>query len=192
MSNQVKPAMGKSETLQLPRLCSLLSRLVYWVTTVAMAISAAGVLVALVLISYAVIARYVMGQPSVWIDDVVTFILVGIVMFGTATALREGRHLGVDLFTEHLGGRHRRWAQVWSMLAVLVVALYLVVDGWQTAMFSKMIGMTTLGYVQIPLFWLQLLIPLGGGMLVLVCLESLLRLALGGEAFVESRQEEGR
>lgn len=192
MSNHVRPAIGKPELMQPPLVCSLLSRLVYWVTTVAMAISAAGVLVALALISYAVVARYVLGQPSIWINDVVTFILVGIVMFGTASALREGRHLGVDLFTDRLQGSHRRWAQAWSMLTVLVVSIYLVIDGWQTAMFSKMLGMTTLGYVEIPLFWLQLLVPLGGGMLVLVCLESLLHLAYGGNAYVESHQEEER
>lgn len=190
MNNHARPAIGKTETIRPPLVCSLLSGLVYWITTVAMAISAAGVLVALVLISYAVVMRYVLGQPSIWIDDMVTFILVGIVMFGTASALREGRHLGVDLFTERLKGRHQRWAQVWSMLTVLVVSLYLVIDGWQTAMFSKMIGMTTLGYVEIPIFWLQLMIPLGGAMLVLVCLDSLLRLAFGGNAYVEPRQEE--
>jgi TRAP-type C4-dicarboxylate transport system permease small subunit len=181
--------MGEAEVFQPPMVSKLLSRLVYWVTTVAMAISAAGVLVALALISYAVLARYVLGQPSIWINDVVTFILVGIVMFGTAAALREGRHLGVDLFTERLHGRYQRWSQAWSMLAVLLVSLYLIVDGWQTAMFSKMLGMTTLGFVEIPLFWLQLLIPLGGLMLLLVCLDSLLRLFCGGDAFVDSCQE---
>ena len=70
------------------------------------------------------------------------------------------------------------------MVAVLVVALFLIIDGWQTAMFSKMLGMTTIGYVQVPLYLLQLMIPFGGVMLAMVALESLLRLAGGGQAFV--------
>lgn len=190
MNNYTKSPMGKADVFHPPLVCRLLSQLVYWMVTIAMSISAASVLVALALISYAVLARYVLGQPSLWINDVVTFLLVGIVMLGAAAALREGRHLGVDLFTERLQGRRQRGAQAWSMSAVLLVALYLVVDGWQTAMFSKMLGMTTLGYVEIPLFWLQLLIPLGGVMLLLVCLDSLLRLCFGGKAFVDSCQEE--
>jgi TRAP-type C4-dicarboxylate transport system permease small subunit len=190
MNNYVKPSSGEADVFHSPLACRLLSQLVYWVTTAAMALSAVGVMVALVLISYGVLARYVLGQPSLWIDDLVTFILVGIVMLGAAATLREGRHLGVDLITEHLKGRHQRWSEIWSMFAVLLVALYLVIDGWQTAMFSKRLGMTTLGYVEMPLFWLQLLIPLGGIMLLLVCLDSLLRLFCGGNAYTDLSQEE--
>lgn len=189
MKNHYQQAVAMKELTRLPVICRLLGRAVYWVTTIAMAISAMGVLVALALISYSVVARYLLGQASLWIDDTVTFILVGIVMCSTAAALREGKHLGVDLFTERLVGRPQCWAQAWSMLAVLVVSVFLVIDGWQTAMFSKMIGMTTLGYVQIPIYWLQLLIPLGGAMLVLVALESLVRLAFGGPAHIAGGQE---
>lgn len=166
------------------RLCRRLSPVVAALTTLFMAVSALGVLVAMLLIGYSVIARYLLGSPSLWIDDVVTFVLVGIVMCATASALREGRHLSVDLMTERLGQGRRRWVQAWSMVAVLVVALFLIVDGWQTAMFSKMLGMTTIGYVQVPLYLLQLMIPFGGVMLAMVALESLLRLAGGGQAFV--------
>ncbi|KJZ09225.1 MULTISPECIES: TRAP transporter small permease [unclassified Halomonas] len=166
------------------RLCRRLSPVVAALTTLFMAVSALGVLVAMLLIGYSVIARYLLGSPSLWIDDVVTFVLVGIVMCATASALREGRHLSVDLMTERLGQGRRRWVQAWSMVAVLVVALFLIIDGWQTAMFSKMLGMTTIGYVQVPLYLLQLMIPFGGVMLAMVALESLLRLAGGGQAFV--------
>ncbi|MBY5925165.1 MULTISPECIES: TRAP transporter small permease [unclassified Halomonas] len=168
------------------RLCRWISPLVTAITTLFMALSAVGVLAAMLLIGYSVIARYLLGSPSLWVDDVVTFVLVGIVMCATASALREGRHLGVDLMTERLGQGHRRWVQAWSMIAVLVVAVFLVVDGWQTAMFSRMLGMTTIGYVQIPLYLLQLMIPFGGAMLAMVALESLLRLAGGGHAFVKA------
>ncbi|MAR73437.1 MULTISPECIES: TRAP transporter small permease [unclassified Halomonas] len=166
------------------RLCRRLSPVVAALTSLFMAVSALGVLVAMLLIGYSVIARYLLGSPSLWIDDVVTFVLVGIVMCATASALREGRHLSVDLMTERLGQGRRRWVQAWSMVAVLVVALFLIIDGWQTAMFSKMLGMTTIGYVQVPLYLLQLMIPFGGVMLAMVALESLLRLAGGGQAFV--------
>lgn len=183
------PDKMKSLVISLHRVIQLL---VHWLTTVSMAISALGVLIALVLISYSVVARYFLGRPSLWVNDVVTFLLVGIVMFSVSSVLRENKHLSVDLLTERLSGRPFRIAKAWAMLAVILVSAFLVVDGWETAMFSKMLGMTTFGYVQIPIYWLQLMIPLGSVMMILVASESLLRIALLGTAYVKDNPEGGQ
>ena len=90
--------------------------------------------------------------------------------------------------TERLGPRGRRWAQAWGMGAVAVVSLILIVNGWNTAMFSKMLGILTAGEVEVPLYLLQLLLPLGGLLMLLVALEALLRLALGAPLPVAPKQ----
>lgn len=146
---------------------------------VAMAASAAGVLVSLALIGWAVVMRYVFNRPPVWADEIVSFILVGIVMLAAAESMRRGKHIGVDTLVGRLGPRGRFWAQVWSTLSVAAASLILIVNGWQTAMFSKKLGVVTEGNLEIPVFWLQLFLPLGGLLLLLVCLEALLRLASG-------------
>lgn len=182
---------GLAAATPLPIPLRWLDGLVGTLTTAAMAISAAGVLIALVLISYAVFSRYALGAPVLWVDSIVGFLLVGIVMLGASAALRQGQHIGVDLFTDRLGPRAKRWADAWSMLAVLTVAVFLVIDGWETAMFSKMLGMVTHGYVEVPLYWLQLLLPVGGVMLALAALDGLARLACGASAHADTVREEG-
>ena len=172
-----------------PAFCRIFSTAVAGLFTFAMALSAICVLVALALIGYSIVVRYFVGAPSLWIDEVVGFLVVGIVMFGAACALREGRHIGVDLITEMMSPRWQRWAQVWSMSVVLVLSVFLIVNGWQTAMFSKSIGMVTQGYLELPLYQLQLLIPLGGFLLALAAIDSLLRLACGASAFVANQEE---
>jgi TRAP-type C4-dicarboxylate transport system permease small subunit len=172
-----------------PAFCRIFSTAVAGLFTVAMALSAVCVLVALALIGYSVVVRYFVGEPSLWIDEVVGFLVVGIVMFGAACALREGRHIGVDLVTEMMSPRWQRWAQIWSMSVVLVLSVFLIVNGWQTAMFSKSIGMVTQGYLELPMYQLQLLIPLGGFLLALAAVDSLLRLACGASAFVVNPEE---
>lgn len=171
-------------TLEPPAVCRLFSRAVSAIFTAAMAVSAVCVLAALAVITYSVIVRYFLGEPSLWVDEVVGYLVVAIVMFGVASALREGRHIGVDLLTERLGPRGRRLAEAWSMLSVLVLAVFLVVNGWETAMFSKSIEMVSHGYLELPLYALQLLIPFGGCMLALAAVDALLRLAFGGSAHV--------
>ncbi|MCY1378449.1 Tripartite ATP-independent periplasmic transporter, DctQ component [compost metagenome] len=139
-------------------------------------------MVALALIGYSVVVRYFLGQPSLWIDEVVSFLVVAIVMFGVASALREGRHIGVDLLTERLGSRGRRMAKAWSMLTVLSLSVFLVFNGWETAAFSREIGQVSQGHLELPMFWLQLMIPFGGLMLALTAFDALLQLACGAPA----------
>jgi C4-dicarboxylate transporter, DctQ subunit len=156
-----------------------LERLLGALNAAATALSAAGVLASLALIVWAVVMRYVLNRPPVWTDDAVGFMLVGIVMLAAAQSLRRGEHIGVDILVGKLGPRATAWAQAWSALSVAAVSLILVVNGWQTAMFSRKLGVLTEGQIEIPVFWLQLLLPLGGLMMLLVALEALARLAAG-------------
>jgi TRAP-type C4-dicarboxylate transport system permease small subunit len=148
-------------------------------TRAAAALSAAGVLVSLVLIAWAVVMRYALNRPPAWVDDAVGFLLVGIVMLAAAQVQRRGEHIGVDLLASRLSARARRWVDAWAALAALAAALVLVVNGWQTAIFSRSLGIVAEGNVEIPVFWVQLLLPAGGAVMALVALESLARLAAG-------------
>lgn len=156
-----------------------LARLVGTLNAAATALAAAGVLASLALIAWAVVMRYAFNRAPVWADEVVGFMLVGIVMLAAAQSLRHGEHIGVDLLSARLGPRGKAWAQAWSSLSVVAVALILIVNGWQTAMFSRQLGILTEGNLEIPAYWLQLLLPLGGAMMLLVALEALLRQAAG-------------
>ncbi|MGH8686453.1 MAG: TRAP transporter small permease, partial [Burkholderiales bacterium] len=155
----------------------------------AAALSAAGVIASLALVAWAVVMRYAFNRAPVWVDDVVGFALVGIVMLGAAQVLRRGEHIGVDLLTSRLGPRAKRWAEGWAALASLAVALILVVNGWRTAMFSRSLGIMTDGRVEVPVFWLQLLLPLGGLLLATAALEALLRVAAGEPAVAGPDEE---
>jgi TRAP-type C4-dicarboxylate transport system permease small subunit len=108
-------------------------------------------------------------------------------MLAAAQVFRRGEHIGVDLLTSRLGPRAKRWAEGWSALAVLAVALIFVVNGWRSAMFSRQLGIVADGRVEIPVFWLQLILPLGGLLLALAALEALARLAAGLPAAADSR-----
>jgi TRAP-type C4-dicarboxylate transport system permease small subunit len=157
----------------------LLARTIGRINTLAVGLSAAGILISLGLIAWAVVMRYVFNRPPVWADEVVGFMLVGIVMLAAAQSLRRGEHIGVDILVARLGARGRFWAQLWSSLSVLVVSIIFIVNGWRTAMFSRQIGVLTEGNLEIPVFWLQLFLPLGGFLMLLVSLETILRLLAG-------------
>ena len=156
-----------------------LERAIGGICTVAMALSALGVLASLALIAWSVLMRYVFNNPPAWADDVVAMLLVAVVMLAAGPALRRGEHIGVDVLTSHLGPRARNWSDGWAALAAAAAGVILLYNGWDTAMSSRMMGIVTDGEVEIPLYWLQLFLPLGGAMVILVALEALIRLAAG-------------
>lgn len=156
-----------------------LSRVVGLLTTIAMALAAAGLLASLALIGWAVVMRYVFNAAPIWVDEVVGFLLVVIVMLGAAQTLRRGEHIGVDLLVGRLSAPQRRWAQAWGAVAVMGIAAMLVFNGWETAALARTLGLLTEGQLEWPTWWLMLLMPVGGVLLALAALEALWR-ALAG------------
>lgn len=157
--------------------------------TLAGALATAGVLIALVLIGWAVFMRYALNSPPLWSDEFVGFLLVGIVMLATGESLRKGEHFGVDILTGRLTGKARTVASAWSSLAVLAAAAILVINGWQAAMFSRTLGVMSEGQLEWPIYLLLLLLPVGGVLLAINAIESLLRLTLGLPAIASGHAE---
>lgn len=162
-----------------PSLIRTTGYLVRGLNTCAGILSTAGVLVALALISWAVVMRYALNSAPIWVDEFVGLLLVGIVMLATGESLRKGEHFGVDILTCRLKGRARTVASAWSSIAVLAAAAILVINGWQAAMFSRTLGVLTEGHLEWPIYLLMLFLPLGGLLLAVNAIEALLRLGFG-------------
>ena len=110
-----------------------------------MALAAASLLISLALIGWAVVMRYVFNDAPVWVDEVVGFALVAVVMLAAAQVLRRGEHIGVDLLVGHLPAEGRRWARAWAALATMAIACVLIINGWETAIARRMLGLVTEG-----------------------------------------------
>lgn len=144
-----------------------------------MAVAAAGLLLSLCLIGWAVVMRYVFNAAPVWVDEVVGFLLVAIVMLSAARALRHGEHIAVDLLVDRLSVHARRWIRAWAAFAVGVVACVLIVNGWGTARLARMLGLVTEGNLEWPTWMLMVLMPVGGVLLLLAAIEVFWRAAAG-------------
>jgi len=150
-------------------------RIVAGLTSAAMATAAAGLLVALALIGWAVVMRYVFNAAPVWVDEVVGFLLVAIVMLAAAQTMRRGEHIAVDLLTGFLSGAGHRVTRIWTALTTFTVTAVLIINGWETANLARTLGLLTDGNLEWPTWWLMLLLPLGGVLLLLVTVEAFWR-----------------
>lgn len=154
----------------LPPWLNACHRMVTRLVGAAFALATLMVLVDLCLLGVSVVARYVLDAPIVWSDEIVALSLAAITMLAAPRVLLERGHIEVDILTGQARGRLALVIRLWSSLAVIAVALLLIGNGWKTAMFSKMIRLLTEGYLELPLWMLQLLLPLGGALLLPVAL----------------------
>lgn len=154
-------------------------KVVALVVNSAMGLAAVGILLAVFLIGYSVVMRYLFNAAPTWVDDTIGFMLVGIVMLGTASTLRKQKHICADTLTSRLGPKGLFIADMFALGSVVVVSVSLIVNGWETSMYSRMLGIYTSGNVQVPIYWLQLMLPLGGILMLLVAVEGILRRIVG-------------
>ena len=139
----------------------IFDRLVRRLATLGIALAAIALLVSLVLIVYSVVMRYALNQPVAWVDEMVGYLLVATVMLAAADALLEGEHIAVDIVTERLSSRGRRLALLGGLVAVAASAVLLAVEGVDMVRFSQMVGLMSNGYMAVPMWIPQLLVPIG-------------------------------
>lgn len=169
------------------RLLMLVDRGIGAVCLVGLAVAAVSLLSSFGLVAYSVGMRYLLGRPVPWVDELVGYLLVALVMCAAADAMRRGEHIAVDLITDRLPETGRNVMGVVALVAVAFCGIVMVVAGLETAAFTKLLGIRSTGYLNMPMHLPQLLIPLGGGLLALAALGGLLRKALGHAAQVDGQ-----
>lgn len=137
-------------------------------------------LILLAIVGYAIIQRYVLGRPLLWGDEMLGYVLVALVMFGAAEALRRGDHIAIDLLTASTQGKSRWLLALWSHLAVLIFALILGYSAWDAVSFAYDFGEYSAGSMEVPTWIPQLPMLLGALLLGLASLARLLDRLLPG------------
>lgn len=128
-----------------------------------------------ILIGVNIILRYIFHAPFLGAEELVSASLILIVMLSAPEVLRRGNHIGVDILVGMLSPRWARWASIWASIAVLFVSALLITNGWKSMQLSKLIGALTEGYIELPVWALQLFLPLGGVFLALTAIEQILK-----------------
>jgi len=141
-------------------------RIVRALARLGIALAAIALLASMFLIGYSVVMRYFLNQPAAWVDELAGYLLVAAVMLAAADALLEGEHIAVDILTERLSAHGRRWTVLGGLIAVALSALLLVVEGVDMVGFSRMVGLMSNGYLAVPMWIPQLLVPVGAALML--------------------------
>lgn len=119
-----------------------------------------------------VAARYVLGEPSIWSEELAVLLFSWTVLGGLALGVREGWHVRLTLLPDALPAGARLWLQRATDLLTAALGGFLAWSGWRfmdltSGSFSAAIGF--------PTEILNVMAPIAGALMALFALERALR-----------------
>ena len=124
-------------------------------------------------VTWQVVTRFVLQDPSNWTEELATYLLIWVGLLGSAVALNRKAHLGIDYFVGKLDEKKRLFTEIFAFactgsfaVAVLLIGgLQLVVETFELGQRAPATNLQ-LGYV-------YLAVPLAGFFISLYSLEFL-------------------
>ncbi|MEQ3626414.1 MAG: TRAP transporter small permease [Celeribacter sp.] len=126
-----------------------------------------------------VVARYLLGSPLVWSEELARYLLVWCTFIGVSLAVREGRNISVDLLPTLIGPRSMK---AFAMVALVGSAIFFALMVWYSVPLTRRIariGQTSPG-LGIQMWTVYAAVPVGLGLALLRALQVIVTVLRGG------------
>lgn len=144
-------------------------RLIVGLAKLSMAVAAFGVLAMCLLVTGAVVVRYVFDWPVVWVPEIVGYLMVALVFLALGETMLAGRHIKIDLVVGRLPRRIRDAVELLTLTLSIGVAGFFAWHGINTMLRSLDYGRRdAFGALNLPLWIPQVALPVGLSILTLV------------------------
>ena len=105
-----------------------------------------------------VFSRYIFNFSFVWAEELVRYLMIWMVMLGSALVQAKNEHIRIDFFPMLAGPRGRRVMEIFFRLATLVFLIIITFKGFSVSWFNQLFESSGL---RISMLWPTLAIPLG-------------------------------
>lgn len=154
---------------------SRLDRVLTWIENT---VAAASLGLAALLAILGVVLRYTFGYVIFWGEEAVIYLIILSTFVGAAVTLRHNEHVNIDILPLLLGDRGKRAVAV---LGALVTVVYCaVIGGYAWIMITEPAALSSITpALRLPLWIVQLSVPIGLTLMLVRALEILYRAARG-------------
>lgn len=128
------------------------------------------------MLTYEVIARYFFIKPTNWAAELSQMCLIWGSLLAMAWLLAQRQHIQVDAVVNLLPLRVRRWLDVLVMIIVAVFAAVVMWYGFEIFLDSFVRSRTTGSLLNIPIWIVELAVPVGFFMLLVQSIIEVLKL----------------
>jgi TRAP-type C4-dicarboxylate transport system permease small subunit len=92
--------------------------------------------VMVVLVFMNVVCRYLLNFSIIWAEEISQYLMVWVAFLGAGLALREGRHVAIEMLQDRMPSRVKRMTRLIVALLLIVFMGILVVLGFQFVHFA--------------------------------------------------------
>lgn len=123
-------------------------------------------------VSWQVISRYLLSQPSTLTDELSRFLLIWLVLVGAAICSSSRRHIAIDLLQSILKARSRRYVDVYIQLMVGAFSFVIMVIGGLRMVETSMGEISPA--LQISMSYVYASLPVSGSLICFFCIVNLI------------------
>ncbi len=136
-----------------------------------------------------VIVRFVFGGGIFWAEEAVIFLVIFSTFVGAAIVLRHDEHVNVDILPV-VSGERGRW--LFRLLGTGLLLLYCaVIGGYGWLLVTQPAARATVTPApDLPLWFVELALPIGLTLMFIRALEAVYRMARGRQTFPEAERSE--
>jgi TRAP-type C4-dicarboxylate transport system permease small subunit len=117
-------------------------------------------------VTWQVVSRYLLGDPSSWTEELARFLLIWIGLLGASYAYHVKMHLGLDVLTQKLQGNAAMWhARFVHGVVILFAATVLVGGGLRLMQLTYELRQYSPA-LDVPMAWVYCCLPVSGAMLI--------------------------
>ena len=136
-------------------------------------ISMVAISLILIFTLYEVAAREIFGKPTIWTNELTSYLLVWFGMLSILYAQEKKAHVSVDLVYSKLSIRVRRTLDLVNLIMTLVFAVFICVYGYKYWWLGYSRGWRHFGMLDIPMSYTRIAMPVAGVLLVLIIAKAL-------------------
>ena len=166
----------------------MLSRLYRWLMALADVWAMLLLIAMVVVVTLGVFYRYVLNASLIWYDEFASYLLVWLTFYGAVVAAYHRKHIAFETIVEGFRPEARRWVAMGAEVCILVFQGILCYYGWVLMVAVRVETAVSLEWVRMS--WVYSVLPISGGLMVLVSLVDLARLLQGAVLGKEGSQRD--
>jgi TRAP-type C4-dicarboxylate transport system permease small subunit len=147
-----------------------------WITTIVKGVMLVQASIIFIIICTAVFTRYLLNFVPSWSEEVPRYLLVWISYLGTALAVNYMEHISLDFFFNLMPVRLRQVGHIILNVLIATVGVIMVVFGIGMV---RQFGDDLMESIPIKNFWLYLVMPVSGGLIILYIIRQTWKRILG-------------
>jgi TRAP-type C4-dicarboxylate transport system permease small subunit len=115
---------------------------------------------------YEVIIRVIFGKPTLWTNEICSYLLVWLGLLGVIYAYDKGAHVSVDLFFQHFTPKVQNICKIITAVLTMLFGTALLVYGYTYWWLGYSKGWKHFGMLDVPTSYTRIAVPICGLLLI--------------------------